>query len=315
MLEIKNLKKYFKIQNPFQTHKNILCAVDGVSLKVLHGETLGLVGESGCGKTTLGKSILRLIEPSSGEIFFEGTNILNISERELKKIRVQMQMIFQNPYASLNPRIRIGEAIGEILEIHKLCENKMIYEKVVHLLEIVGLQKEDYYKYPHEFSGGQRQRICIARAIASTPKFIVADEPVSSLDVLIQAQIIKLLFELQEKFNLSYLFISHDLRIVEQICNRVAVMYLGKIIEEGINLSQTALHPYTKALISAVPKGVPGARLNRIRLQGDPPSPFDFPKGCRFHPRCYIKNEICTNSEPSLREIEPCHYVSCHLIQ
>lgn len=316
LLEVRNLKKYFPVGSGlFSRRKGEVKAVDGVSLTVEEGETLGLVGESGCGKSTLGRSILRLIEPTEGEVFFQGKNLLAMSPRELREMRRQMQIIFQDPYASLNPRMRVGETVGEGLEIHKLATGKKKRDRVMGLLNQVGLREEHYDRYPHEFSGGQRQRIGIARALAVSPKFIVADEPVSSLDVSIQAQIINLLQELQEKMHLTYFFISHDLRVVEHISHRVAIMYLGKIVEiaPSDKIYQEAKHPYTQALLSAVPIPDPNRRKERIVLQGDVPSPVNPPPGCAFHPRCRYREDICDKVEPKLEFGAGGHGVSCHV--
>lgn len=316
LLEVRNLKKYFPVGSGlFSRRKGEVKAVDGVSLTVEEGETLGLVGESGCGKSTLGRSILRLIEPTEGEVLFQGKNLLAMSPRELRDMRRQMQIIFQDPYASLNPRMRVGETVGEGLEIHKLATGKKKRDRVMGLLNQVGLREEHYDRYPHEFSGGQRQRIGIARALAVSPKFIVADEPVSSLDVSIQAQIINLLQELQEKMHLTYFFISHDLRVVEHISHRVAIMYLGKIVEiaPSDKIYQEAKHPYTQALLSAVPIPDPNRRKERIVLQGDVPSPVNPPPGCAFHPRCRYREDICDKVEPKLEFGAGGHGVSCHV--
>lgn len=316
LLEIRNLKKYFPVGGDFfGRHRGDVKAVDGVDLTVEEGETLGLVGESGCGKSTLGRTILRLIEPTDGEIIFDGRNLVNLSQRDLRDMRKQMQIIFQDPYASLNPRMRVGQIVGEGLEIHKLATRKNKKERVMELLRQVGLREEHYDRYPHEFSGGQRQRIGIARALAVNPRFIVADEPVSSLDVSIQAQIINLLQELQEKMHLTYFFISHDLRVVEHISHRVAIMYLGKIVEiaRSETIYQDAKHPYTRALLSAVPMPDPNQRKERMILQGDVPSPVNPPPGCAFHPRCPYREEICDKMEPPLDFNADRHGVACHV--
>jgi oligopeptide/dipeptide ABC transporter ATP-binding protein len=316
LLEIRDLKKHFPVgEGLFSRNKGVLKAVDGVNLTVEEGETMGLVGESGCGKSTLGRTILRLIEPTGGEVIFQGKNLLALSQRELRDMRRQMQIIFQDPYASLNPRMRVGDIVGEGLEIHKLAKGKAKRERVLELLHQVGLREEHYDRYPHEFSGGQRQRIGIARALAVSPKFIVCDEPVSSLDVSIQAQIINLLQELQEKMHLTYLFISHDLRVVEHISHRVAIMYLGKVVEiaRSDSIYQDAKHPYTKALLSAVPITDKSKKKERIVLEGDVPSPVNPPSGCTFHPRCFYREAICDKTEPPLEFTAGGHGVACHV--
>jgi oligopeptide transport system ATP-binding protein len=316
LLEVRNLKKHFPVgEGLFSRNKSVLKAVDGVSLTVEAGETLGIVGESGCGKSTLGRTILRLIEPTGGEIYFEGKNLLAMSQRELREMRRQMQIIFQDPYASLNPRMRVGDIVGEGLEIHKLAKGKAKRDRVMELLHQVGLREDHYGRYPHEFSGGQRQRIGIARALGVSPKFIVADEPVSSLDVSIQAQIINLLQELQEKMHLTYFFISHDLRVVEHISHRVAIMYLGKIVEiaKSETIYQDAKHPYTRALLSAVPMLDAGQKKERTVLQGDVPSPVRPPPGCSFHPRCPYREAMCDQVEPPLDFSTDSHGVACHV--
>jgi oligopeptide transport system ATP-binding protein len=316
LLEIRNLKKYFPVGGGFFSRRTgEVKAVDGVSLTVEEGETLGLVGESGCGKSTLGRTILRLIEPTSGEVYFQGTNLLALSHRELREMRRQMQIIFQDPYASLNPRMRVGEIVGEGLEIHKLASGRKKKDRVIELLNDVGLREEHCDRYPHEFSGGQRQRIGVARALAVSPKFIVADEPVSALDVSIQAQIINLLQDLQRKMHLTYFFISHDLRVVEHISHRVAIMYLGKIVEiaDGDTIYKDPQHPYTRALLSAVPIPDPSRKKDRIILQGDVPSPVRPPPGCSFHPRCPYREDVCDKVEPELEFASDAHGVSCHV--
>jgi oligopeptide transport system ATP-binding protein len=316
LLEIRDLKKHFPVgQALFSRNKDVLKAVDGVTLSVEEGETLGLVGESGCGKSTLGRAILRLIEPTSGEVSFEGKNLLAMSQRELRDMRRQMQIIFQDPYASLNPRMRVGDIVGEGLEIHKIAKGKAKRDRVIELLRQVGLREDHYGRYPHEFSGGQRQRIGIARALGVGPKFIVCDEPVSSLDVSIQAQIINLLQELQEKMHLTYLFISHDLRVVEHISHRVAIMYLGKVVEiaQSDTIYQDAKHPYTRALLSSVPIPDMDGKKERVLLQGDVPSPVNPPSGCAFHPRCAYRAPICDQMEPPLDFDADFHGVACHV--
>jgi oligopeptide/dipeptide ABC transporter ATP-binding protein len=292
-------------------------AVDKVSFTVKSGETLGLVGESGCGKTTVGRSILRLIEPTSGEVSFDGRNIITMPPRELKPLRRDMQIIFQDPYASLNPRIPIGESVMEGLHIHRIGHKKERWEIAINMLKKVGLEEYHARRYPHEFSGGQRQRIGIARALALNPKFIVCDEPVSALDVSIQSQVLNILKDLQKEFGLTYLFIAHNLSVVEHISDRVAVMYLGKMVEltDRESLYREPLHPYTQALLSAIPKPHPGVKRDRTILKGDVPSPLNPPKGCRFHTRCPIAVEKCGQDEPEFKEIRPGHWVACWLAE
>jgi oligopeptide transport system ATP-binding protein len=316
LLEIRDLKKYFPVGDGlFSRNKGSVKAVDGVTLTVNEGETLGLVGESGCGKSTLGRTILRLIEPTGGEVLFHGKNLLALPQRELRDMRREMQIIFQDPYASLNPRMRVGDIVGEGLEIHKLAKGKAKRDRVMELLHQVGLREDHFQRYPHEFSGGQRQRIGIARALAVNPKFIVCDEPVSSLDVSIQAQIINLLQELQERMHLTYLFISHDLRVVEHISHRVAIMYLGKVVEiaNSETIYRDAKHPYTRALLSAVPMPDTERKKDRIVLEGDVPSPVNPPAGCTFHPRCSYRQPLCSQTEPPLDFDTDHHGVSCHV--
>ena len=316
LLEVRNLKKYFPMGSGlFSRGMGEVKAVDGVSLSIEGGETLGLVGESGCGKSTLGRGILRLVEPTDGEVIFNGKEILRLSHSEMREMRKQMQIIFQDPYSSLNPRMRVGEIVGEGMEIYGLATGNVKRGRVIELLHRVGLREEHYNRYPHEFSGGQRQRIGIARALAVNPRFVVADEPVSSLDVSIQAQIINLLQELQETMHLTYFFISHDLRMVEQVSHRVAIMYLGKIVEIAKNedIYQGAKHPYTRALLSAVPVTDPQQRKDRMVLQGDVPSPLHPPTGCSFHPRCPFSEKICSEVEPALEFTSDGHGVACHV--
>ena len=315
LLEVTNLKKYFPIKGGvFSRTIGFVYAVDDVSFTVNKGETLGLVGESGCGKSTTGRTILRLIEPTDGKIHFEGQDVTALDKNAMRSLRREMQIIFQDPYASLNPRMTVGSIIGEPLEIHKIARGSEKTERVASLLQKVGLRAEDMRKYPHEFSGGQRQRIGIARALALNPKLIVCDEPVSALDVSIQAQVINLLEDLQEEFGLSYLFIAHNLNVVEHISNRVAVMYLGQIVElaSDANLYNDPQHPYTEALLSAVPIPDPTVKKSRIILEGDVPSPIDPPSGCHFHTRCMYKEKICEEEAPEFKHIGGGHWVACH---
>ena len=316
LLEVSHLKKYFPIKGGvFSRTVGFVYAVDDVSFTVDKGETLGLVGESGCGKSTTGRSILRLIEPTDGKIHFEGQDVTALDKNAMRSLRREMQIIFQDPYASLNPRMTVGSIIGEPLEIHKIARGSEKTERVASLLQKVGLRPEDMRKYPHEFSGGQRQRIGIARALALNPKLIVCDEPVSALDVSIQAQVINLLEDLQEEFGLSYLSIAHNLNVVEHISDRVAVMYVGMLVESARTevLYRNPLHPYTEALLSSVPKPDPRDRAEPIVLEGDVADPANPPSGCYFHPRClYNDNDRCMAETPELREVEQGHFVRCH---
>ena len=316
LLEVRNLKKYFPVRKGLLSRVVAhVKAVDDVSFSILRGETFGLVGESGCGKTTTGRAVLRLIEPDSGEVRFDGVDLMKLSSEGLRLRRRDMQIIFQDPYASLNPRMRIRNIVGEPFAIHKTLQGSAREERVAELLKIVGLDSKAMNRYPHEFSGGQRQRIGIARALALNPKLIVADEPVSALDVSIQAQITELLSELQRKFGLAYLFISHSIPVVEQLSRRIGVMYLGKLVEVGTaeQICWNPKHPYTQALISAVPVPDPELRKERIVLGGDVPTPVNPPKACRFHTRCPIAEERCRVEEPKLRTLEDGRTVACHL--
>jgi oligopeptide transport system ATP-binding protein len=318
LLRVEHLKMYFPITQGIILQRQVgwVRAVDDITFTVKRGETLGLVGESGCGKSTTGRAILQLYKPTGGTVNFLNKNLTTLGGGELRKMRREMQMIFQDPYASLNPRMTVGSIIGEPLEIHNLARGREKQERVQELLRIVGLNPYFANRYPHEFSGGQRQRIGIARALAVQPSFIVCDEPISALDVSIQAQVINLLEELQEQFNLTYLFIAHDLSVVRHISDRVAVMYVGKIVELTTRdlLYERPLHPYTKALLSAVPIPDPAVERKRQRmiLTGDVPSPVNPPSGCRFHPRCPFAQEVCKEKEPELLQVEPNHYAACH---
>jgi oligopeptide/dipeptide ABC transporter ATP-binding protein len=316
VLEVTGLKKHFPIKKGLLSRTvGQVYAVDGISFTINKGETLGLVGESGCGKTTVGRSVLRLIEPTAGVIKVNGTDITNLPKKELRTFRREMQIIFQDPFSSLNPRMSAGDIVGEMLLVHGLKNRKERDEQVAGLFERVGLRKVHMKSFPHEFSGGQRQRIGIARALALKPKLIIGDEPVSALDVSIQAQVINLLMDLQEEYELSYLFIAHDLAVVEHISHRVAVMYLGKIVEfaDKNTLFKNPQHPYTEALLSAVPIPDPTIKRKKIILQGDVPSPIKPPSGCHFHTRCPYAEARCKVEVPQLREIAPGHHVSCLL--
>ncbi|MDH3567486.1 MAG: dipeptide ABC transporter ATP-binding protein [Desulfobacteraceae bacterium] len=317
LLQTRDLVKYYPIRGGvFLKEIEVVKAVDHVSLTIESGETLGLVGESGCGKSTFGMTVLRLEEPTSGEILFEGESILSLEPEQLRALRKKMQIIFQDPFSSLNPRKTVSQIIGEPLLIHGVKNRHERNERVMDLLNVVGLRKEHMRRYPHQFSGGQRQRIGVARALALNPKLIICDEAVSALDVSIQSQVINLLKDLQEKFGLTYLFISHDLSVVKHVSNRVAVMYLGKIVElaESEALYQNPLHPYTQALLSAYPIPDPEIKRERIILKGDVPSPINPPSGCRFHTRCLYAREICSQKEPELKEENTGHKAACFFI-
>lgn len=314
ILEINNLKKYFRLKGSLVSKGKTLKAVDGVSFDLYRGETLGLVGESGSGKSTVGRTILHLLKPTDGQILYQGKDISSIRGEELRNMRKNMQMIFQDPYASLNPRMTIGEAIIEPLISHDLCNRNDAENRVLEILDLVGLDEDYYHRFPHQFSGGQRQRVGIARALALDPEIIVADEPVSALDVSVQAQIINLFKDLQEEFGFSYLFIAHDLSVVKYLSDRIAVMYLGEIMElcDKNELFDNPLHPYTISLLSAIPVPDPRHKDERIILKGDIPSPVNPPKGCKFNNRCFKKMEICEKIHPEMIEING-HKVRCHL--
>ena len=315
ILEVRHLKKYFPIKGTLGTKKGAVKAVDDVSFSIKKGTTMGLVGESGCGKSTTGRTILRLIEKTDGEVYFDGIDVNKMSKKELRALRTKMQIIFQDPYSSLSPRLPIGEIIGEAVREHGLVPKEELDEYVTKIMLSCGLQPYHKDRYPHEFSGGQRQRICIARAIALNPDFIVCDEPVSALDVSIQAQVINLLKDLQDQLGLTYLFISHDLSVVEHISDTVGVMYLGGLVETGAteDIFNNPLHPYTKALFSAIPMPDPEVKTDRIILEGSIPSPANPPSGCKFHTRCSECMEICKNQAPQARDMGNGHVVRCHL--
>ena len=316
LVSVRMLKKYFplKKQGLFDKTDRVVKAVDGVSFDIFPGQTLGLVGESGCGKSTVGRSILRLIEPTSGEVFFQGRDLTTLGKEELRRARRDFQIVFQDPYASLNPRKTVGSIISEPFLIQKMATKQEAAQHAKELLELVGLRAEFFDRYPHEFSGGQRQRICFARALAVQPSFLVCDECVSALDVSIQAQIVNLMVDLQKRLGLTYLFISHDLRVVKRISDRIAVMYLGKLIElaDSGEIFHNTLHPYTISLHSAIPPSDPDLVRNRVALTGDVPSPINPPSGCRFHTRCYRAQPICSQEEPPLTDCGGGHFCACH---
>lgn len=318
LLEVRNLKKYYSVKSGFlNKDRRSVKAVDGINLSVKQGEILGIVGESGCGKSTFGRSILRLIEPTSGEVIFEGTNICGLKKEEMRLKRREMQIVFQDPGASLNPRLTVGEIIGEPLEVFHICEGKEKEERIYKLMDLVGINRAYINRFPHEFSGGQRQRLGIARALAVNPKLIICDEPVSALDVSIRAQVLNLMKELKDKLNLTYIFISHDLSVVHHICDRVAVMYLGRVVEiaDKKQIYENPVHPYTKALLSAIPMPDPEIKRERIILQGDVPNPADPPSGCHFHKRCPYAKKECSETVPPFVTVEPGHQVLCWLAE
>ncbi|MCM3030486.1 ABC transporter ATP-binding protein [Niallia sp. MER 6] len=316
LLEVKNLKTNYPIKGGFLQRKVAdVKAVDDISFEINKGETLGLVGESGCGKSTAGRTILRLLEPTDGKIIFDGKDITKVKGATLRKIRQDFQMVFQDPYASLNPTMMVGDLISEPIRNYYRKDGKALKQEILELLMKVGLPEDAYYKYPHEFSGGQRQRVGIARALALRPKLIIADEPVSALDVSVQSQVLNLLKSLQKEFDLTFLFIAHDLSVVKHMSDRIGVMYLGGLVEISAkeSLYEEPLHPYTQALISAIPEPDPRKRKERIILKGDVPSPINPPKGCAFHPRCKHAMPECSSIKPQLKEVKPGHQVACHL--
>ncbi|MDD4297474.1 MAG: dipeptide ABC transporter ATP-binding protein [Ruminiclostridium sp.] len=316
ILVVNHLKKYYPVKKvAFGKRKTYVKAVDDVSFTIKRGTTMGLVGESGCGKTTIGRTILRLHEVTAGQVLFDGIDLAKIPAKKLRKLRPQMQMIFQDPYSSLSPRLPVGEIIGEAVKEHKVVPKSQYRQYILKVMRDCGLQPQYFYRYPHEFSGGQRQRISIARAVALNPKFIICDEPLSALDVSIQSQIINLMKDLQEQFGYTYLFISHDLSVVEHISDTIGVMYLGSMMESGDKklVFSNPMHPYTKALLSAVPVSDPDIKMNRIILKGDIPSPINPPSGCKFRTRCQNCMDICSKKEPILKEYEKGHMVACHL--
>ncbi|MCI5914017.1 MAG: dipeptide ABC transporter ATP-binding protein [Christensenella sp.] len=316
LLVVENLKKYYPINaSVLGKAKSFVKAVDDVSFTIKRGTTMGLVGESGCGKTTVGRTILRLHDVTGGTVMFKGRDLAKLSKKELRSLRPHMQMIFQDPYSSLSPRMPVGEIIGEAVRTHNIVPKSQYQSYIRKVMKDCGLQPQYFYRYPHEFSGGQRQRICIARAVALNPEFIICDEPVSALDVSIQAQIINLMKDLQTQFGYTYLFISHDLSVVEHISDTIGVMYLGNLVETGdkAKIFANPMHPYTKALLSAVPMPDPDMKMNRIILKGDIPSPANPPSGCKFRTRCQYCMDICEKEVPQFREYEPGHRVACHL--
>ena len=316
LLVVENLKKYYPIYaSVLGKAKSFVKAVDDVSFTIKRGTTMGLVGESGCGKTTVGRTILRLHDVTGGTVMFKGRDLAKLSKKELRSLRPHMQMIFQDPYSSLSPRMPVGEIIGEAVRTHNIVPKSQYQSYIRKVMKDCGLQPQYFYRYPHEFSGGQRQRICIARAVALNPEFIICDEPVSALDVSIQAQIINLMKDLQTQFGYTYLFISHDLSVVEHISDTIGVMYLGNLVETGdkAKIFANPMHPYTKALLSAVPMPDPDMKMNRIILKGDIPSPANPPSGCKFRTRCQYCMDICEKEVPQFREYEPGHRVACHL--
>ena len=317
IIEIKDLTKHFKIASKLGTKLDYVKAVNGVSFDVLEGETLGLVGESGCGKSTTGRLILRLLKPTSGDIFLEGKNINQISEKELRRIRKDIQVVFQNPYSALDPKMTIADILSEPLSIHKVVHKYQYETEVKRLIHLVGLSEKDLRKFPHEFSGGQRQRIGIARAIATKPKFIICDEPVSALDVSVQSQILNLLTDLQSELNISYLFIAHGLNVIRHMSNKVGVMYLGKIVEIGDveDIYSNPQHPYTKILLSSAPIPDPFNDREKVFVKGEVPSPINIPSGCAYHPRCEYVMEMCKSKTPFLRNINSKHKFACHLLE
>ncbi len=317
ILEVRHLRKTFPIKKTFMGKvTKELVAVDDISFKLMPGETLGIVGESGCGKTTAGRAILKLHQPTAGQIIFDGKDITNYDSKQMREIRKQMQIIFQDPYSSLPPRSTVGGTLSEPVEVHKIVPKNQIKDYVLELMDKCGLRDYYYERYPHEFSGGQRQRICIARALSVNPKLVICDEPVSALDVSIQAQIINLLKDLQRQMNLAYVFISHDLSVVKFISDKIGVMYLGAMMEFGTkeDIFSNPLHPYTKALFSAVPNPDPTVKMERIKLEGDIPSPANPPKGCRFHTRCPYAKEVCKHIPPEYKEYGQGHFAACHLL-